>query len=122
MATVAPSMDICVSSNFERFLFHLSGDDGEVLRKWLSDFEATGARTFFSIFLHFPLLSFAYRPWVLVGRVGWRFIYIVGGVDLNEMVGSSICQTVEHLTRTMHLPLRLMSSVWFLLSSGWTVD
>lgn len=40
--TLAPSMDICVSSNFERYLFHLSGDDGEVLAGWLKGFEATG--------------------------------------------------------------------------------
>lgn len=42
--TLAPSMDICVSSNFERYLFHLSGDDGEVLAGWLKGFEATGLR------------------------------------------------------------------------------
>lgn len=41
--TLAPSMDICVSSNFERFLFHLSGDDGDVIRGWLTGFEDTGA-------------------------------------------------------------------------------
>ncbi|CBN76262.1 Threonine synthase [Ectocarpus siliculosus] len=43
--TLAPSMDICVSSNFERYLFHLSGDDGEVLAGWLKSFEATGQLT-----------------------------------------------------------------------------
>ena len=37
--TISPSMDICVSSNFERYLFHLSGNDGEVLAQWMKDFE-----------------------------------------------------------------------------------
>ncbi|CAN0524590.1 unnamed protein product [Scytosiphon promiscuus] len=36
-------MDICVSSNFERFLFHLVGDDGDKLAGWLAGFEETGA-------------------------------------------------------------------------------
>lgn len=43
--TIAPSMDICVSSNFERFLFHLCGDDGQVLKGWLGEFEKTGTAT-----------------------------------------------------------------------------
>ncbi|CAM9776755.1 unnamed protein product, partial [Laminaria digitata] len=43
--TLAPSMDICVSSNFERFLFHLAGDDGDKLAGWLAGFEETGKLT-----------------------------------------------------------------------------
>jgi len=44
-ATLAPSMDICVSSNFERLLFHLSGDNPEVLSSWMANFEKTGRLT-----------------------------------------------------------------------------
>lgn len=39
--TISPSMDICVSSNFERYLFHLSGDDSSVLARWMKDFESS---------------------------------------------------------------------------------
>lgn len=39
--TISPSMDICVSSNFERYLFHLAGNDSERLASWMKDFEAT---------------------------------------------------------------------------------
>jgi len=39
--TISPSMDICVSSNFERYLFHLAGNDSEKLASWMKDFEAT---------------------------------------------------------------------------------
>ncbi|CAM9210443.1 unnamed protein product, partial [Discosporangium mesarthrocarpum] len=45
VATVAPSMDICVSSNFERFLFHLSGDNPSMLKEWIETFERTGKLT-----------------------------------------------------------------------------
>ena len=42
--TIAPSMDICVSSNFERYLFHLFGDDPSVLKALMEAFEGkTGA-------------------------------------------------------------------------------
>mmetsp|Transcript_35239 Transcript_35239/g.110934 ORF Transcript_35239/g.110934 Transcript_35239/m.110934 type:complete len:531 (-) Transcript_35239:181-1773(-) len=44
-ATIAPSMDICVSSNFERFLYHLCGDDSVVLRDWMEGFARTGKLT-----------------------------------------------------------------------------
>jgi hypothetical protein len=35
-------MDICVSSNFERYLFHLGGDDASSLRQLMEAFEAKG--------------------------------------------------------------------------------
>jgi threonine synthase len=39
--TISPSMDICVSSNFERYLYHLAGNDAKTLASWMTDFEAT---------------------------------------------------------------------------------
>lgn len=39
--SISPSMDICVSSNFERYLFHLAGDDSSTLAEWMSTFETT---------------------------------------------------------------------------------
>lgn len=39
--TISPSMDICVSSNFERYLYYLAGNDGTTLLKWMKDFETT---------------------------------------------------------------------------------
>jgi threonine synthase len=44
-ATATPSMDIQVSSNFERLLFDLSGRDGLGLAKMMAGFEATKAMT-----------------------------------------------------------------------------
>ena len=41
--TVAPSMDICVSSNFERFIYHCGGDNPAKLAKLMRDFEQTGS-------------------------------------------------------------------------------
>jgi len=43
--TISPSMDICVSSNFERYLYHLAGDDATTLASWMETFEATGKFT-----------------------------------------------------------------------------
>ena len=43
--TISPSMDICVSSNFERYLYHLAGDDATTLANWMSAFESTGKLT-----------------------------------------------------------------------------
>jgi threonine synthase len=44
-ATATPSMDIQVSSNFERLLFDLSGRDGAGLSRMMTDFETTRAMT-----------------------------------------------------------------------------
>lgn len=43
--TISPSMDICVSSNFERYLYHLAGDDATTLASWMKAFESTGKLT-----------------------------------------------------------------------------
>mmetsp|Transcript_20724 Transcript_20724/g.33766 ORF Transcript_20724/g.33766 Transcript_20724/m.33766 type:complete len:529 (-) Transcript_20724:33-1619(-) len=40
--TLSPSMDICVSSNFERFLYHMADDNAEKLNNWMKTFESTG--------------------------------------------------------------------------------
>jgi len=40
--TIAPSMDISVSSNFERYLFYLGGENAETLASWMDAFESTG--------------------------------------------------------------------------------
>lgn len=43
--TISPSMDICVSSNFERYLFHLAGNNAKTLAGWMQDFERTSKLT-----------------------------------------------------------------------------
>ena len=40
--TIAPSMDISVSSNFERYLFYLAGSSSDTLKSWMDSFEGTG--------------------------------------------------------------------------------
>lgn len=41
--TLSPSMDIQVSSNFERLLFDMLGGDGAAVRSWIDEFRETGA-------------------------------------------------------------------------------
>jgi len=43
--SISPSMDICVSSNFERYLYHLAGDDAGTLSTWMTNFEKSGRLT-----------------------------------------------------------------------------
>jgi threonine synthase len=43
--TLAPSIDIQVSSNFERLLFDLSGREGATVAGWMEGFAATGTLT-----------------------------------------------------------------------------
>lgn len=40
--TVSPSMDILISSNLERLLYHLCGEDTELINKWFASLKTTG--------------------------------------------------------------------------------
>jgi len=41
--TLSPSMDIQVASNFERYLYDLSGQNPVLLREWMSDLKRSGS-------------------------------------------------------------------------------
>lgn len=43
--TLSPSMDICVSSNFERYLYHLADNNAVTLAGWMNEFESTSKLT-----------------------------------------------------------------------------
>lgn len=41
--TLSPSMDIQVASNFERYLYYLSGEDPRAVARWMAAFRETGS-------------------------------------------------------------------------------
>ena len=42
-ATISPSMDILVSSNLERFLYHMTDKDDKKVKEWMTALKTTGA-------------------------------------------------------------------------------
>lgn len=44
-ATTSPSMDILISSNLERLLYHMTGEDAAKVKEWMGQLAATGKYT-----------------------------------------------------------------------------
>lgn len=60
--TIAPSMDISVSSNFERYLFYLADKNASKLAGWMREFEKTGELTLSNDLLQLARTEFASHP------------------------------------------------------------
>lgn len=45
LQTMSPSMDILISSNLERFLYEMTGHDGERIARWMTELNAAGRFT-----------------------------------------------------------------------------
>jgi threonine synthase len=58
--TIAPSMDISVSSNFERYLFYLAGGNAETLASWMDSFESSGMYVHIYICVYVCLYMYIY--------------------------------------------------------------
>jgi threonine synthase len=58
--TIAPSMDISVSSNFERYLFYLAGANAETLASWMDSFESSGMYLLVPLYVYFHIYLFVY--------------------------------------------------------------
>lgn len=56
--TISPSMDICVSSNFERYLYHLCNNNAQQVNEWMIEFNKTSKLTISDILLRQAQMDF----------------------------------------------------------------
>ncbi|MDR2532608.1 MAG: threonine synthase [Oscillospiraceae bacterium] len=67
--TASPSMDILVSSNFERLLYHLSGNNESVIKALFADLKEEGRYRLSSV-IHEKLKALFYGGWCDEGQTG----------------------------------------------------
>jgi threonine synthase len=107
--TLSPSMDIQVSSNFERLLFETNNRDGAATSKQLTDFRATGT---------LEVATSAYKKWfegVFVGRrcndeqtlATMRDVYKQSGmlIDPHTAVGLSAARQSSGVDYPKNMPM-----------------
>jgi len=99
--TLTPSMDIQVSSNFERFLYHLCGESTEQLTSWMDAFSETG-----KLQVSQELLDNA-QQWFSAGRVTEeetletiRTVYEEDGYLLDPHSAIGVCAATKENPQT----------------------
>ncbi len=97
-ATATPSMDIQVSSNFERLLFDLSGRDGAALAGMMSGFEASKAMTIPAnmIAASRPLISSArIDPDGMALAMRWAYERAAQVIDPHSAIGLAAAREAD---------------------------
>jgi threonine synthase len=100
-ATATPSMDIQVSSNFERLLFDLSGRDGAGLAKMMAGFEATKAMTIPADMLassHGLITSARIDPDGMAMTMHWAFERAGQIIDPHTAIGLAAAREADGLS------------------------
>lgn len=110
-ATLSPSMDITISSNFERFLFDLSGKNPKKLKEWMDEFERTDKLTITgelldkarSIFLSQNVDKAACLETIKEFYTGHNYVLcphsavgVCAAQKLNLLNGNTICLATAH--------------------------
>eukprot|EP01066_Platyproteum_vivax_P009330 Platyproteum_vivax@DN4096_c0_g1_i1.p1 len=100
VATMSPSMDIQVSSNFERFLYHVSSKDHRAIKASFSNLNASSFRVGDTMLTGVQRTFFAYSCTETETKKGIRQAYDESGVVLDPHTSVAfICAKKYHAER-----------------------
>ncbi len=101
-ATVSPSMDILISSNLERLLYHMTGEDDAQIREWFGALKSDGKYQISVELMHRIQAEFSGSFWddaatkAMIGKVFSENQYLS---DTHTAVG--ICAAREHQAKAV---------------------
>lgn len=99
--TISPSMDILISSNFERFLYEMSGRDAEKIRAWYGDLANMGS---FQVDARTLVRSqeTIYAGWAdegqVLSKIRQNFVEYHYVFDPHTAVAAKVCEDYRRVT------------------------